>query len=125
MFDILIADDEQLARETVKYLLAQCNGIGKVYEANNGRSALQLARQYQPKIVLLDIEMPIIDGVAVAQQLPQETSIVFITAFNHFKDKMNSRKFSGYLLKPFKDQEFYQCIDAACAIQQAFSEHQI
>jgi len=62
MFDVLIADDEQLARETVKFLLAQCDGIGTVHETNNGKSTLQLVQQYHPKIVMLDIEMPNING---------------------------------------------------------------
>ncbi|MBU3004898.1 LytR/AlgR family response regulator transcription factor [Paraglaciecola arctica] len=123
MFNVLIVDDEQLARETIKYLLAQCTGVDKVYEADNGKSALQLANQYQPQIVLLDIEMPIINGITVAEQLPEETSIVFITAFNQFKDKMSARKYSDYLLKPFKDQEFYQCFEKACAIQRTLSQH--
>ncbi|MEP1447897.1 MAG: response regulator [Paraglaciecola sp.] len=121
MFDILIADDEQLARETVKYLLAQCEQVGKVYEANNGKSALQLARLYHPKIVLLDIEMPIVDGIEVAEQLPKETSIIFITAFNHFQNRTHSREYSDYLLKPFKDEEFYQCLHKACTIQHRLS----
>jgi YesN/AraC family two-component response regulator len=122
MFDVLIADDEQLARETVKFLLKKCAGIGQVHEANNGKSALQLAQQYQPKIVMLDIEMPNINGIEVAKQLPAEISIIFITAFSHFEQHMSSIKCAGYLLKPFKDEEFYECFEKAHSIQRKRSE---
>jgi YesN/AraC family two-component response regulator len=123
MFDILVADDETLARETVKLLLAQCTGVGTVYEASNGKSALQLAQQYQPKIVMLDIEMPNMNGIEVAKQLPDDISIIFITAFSHFEEHMSSVKCAGYLLKPFKDEEFYDCFEKACAEQYKLSEH--
>jgi YesN/AraC family two-component response regulator len=121
MFDILIVDDEQLARETIRYLLAQCDGIGRVFEANNGKSALQIAEQYQPQIVMLDIEMPNINGIEVAKQLPDDISIIFITAFSHFEEHMSTVKCAGYLLKPFKDAEFYQCVEKARAIQSKLS----
>jgi len=122
MFDILIVDDEQLARETIKYLLTQCDGIGRVFEANNGKSALQIAKQYQPKIVMLDIEMPNINGIEVAKRLPDDISIIFITAFSHFEEPMSTVKCTGYLLKPFKDAEFYQCFEKARAIQSKLSQ---
>jgi YesN/AraC family two-component response regulator len=122
MFDILIADDEQLARETVKFLLAQCEGIGTVHEANNGKSALQIAQQYLPKIVMLDIEMPNINGIEVAKQLPDDTSIIFITAFSHFEEHISSINCASYLLKPFKDEEFYECFEKARALQYKHSE---
>lgn len=117
MFDILIADDEQLVRETTKFLLTRCDGIGRVFEVNNGKSALQIAKQYRPQIVMLDIEMPILSGIEVATQLPDETSIIFITAFSHFEERMCNVKCDGYLLKPFKDEEFYHCFEKARAKQ--------
>jgi YesN/AraC family two-component response regulator len=125
MFDVLIADDEQLARETVKFLLAQCDEIGTVYETNNGKSALQLVQQYHPKIVMLDIEMPNINGIEVAKQLPVDVSVIFITAFSHFEEHMNSVKCAGYLLKPFKDEEFYECFEKALVIQRQLAEQTI
>lgn len=113
MLDVLIADDEQLARETLKFLLSRCDGIANVYEASDGRAALELALQYQPGIVMLDIEMPNIDGIEVANQLPDHISIIFVTAFSHLNTCTSSAKPAGYLLKPFKDEEFFRCVEEA------------
>lgn len=122
MFDVLIADDELLARETVKLLLAQCDDIGRVHETNNGKSALELVQLYQPQIVMLDIEMPNLNGIEVAKQLPDGISVIFITAFSHFEEHMSSVKCAGYLLKPFKDEEFFACLEKAQVIQRKRSE---
>jgi two-component system LytT family response regulator len=113
MVDILIADDEYLARETIKHLLNQCTGIGKIYEANNGKTALALAKQHRPKIVMLDIEMPILNGIDVARQLEPDTRIIFITAFSHVAVPKELANCVGYLLKPFKDEDFYRCFEHA------------
>jgi two-component system LytT family response regulator len=124
MFDVLIADDEQLARETVKILLGQCDDIDQVHETNNGKSALELILKHKPKIVMLDIEMPNLNGIEVAKQLPDDISVIFITAFSHFEEKMNSVKYAGYILKPFKDEEFFECLEKARIIQNNLSEQE-
>ena len=113
MLKILIADDELLARETIKYLLSQINEIATIYEASDGKSALQIFEQFKPNIVFLDIEMPKFSGLDVAKRLPKETSIIFVKAFNHFKKQISALENAEYLLKPFKDEEFFLCFKNA------------
>ncbi len=69
---VLIVDDEPLARRRLVQLLAKQPGIEIVGEAESGRQALELVELLRPDVLLLDIEMPAIDGFAVLKALPQE-----------------------------------------------------
>jgi DNA-binding NarL/FixJ family response regulator len=71
---MLIADDEILARETVKLLLSSVPEVTEVYEAENGNQARALANQHQPHIVILDIEMPSTVQTEVVFLSPKNTT---------------------------------------------------
>src|SRR5690606_22165844 len=66
---VLLADDEPLARERLRALLAELPGVELVGEAANGREAFELALQQHPDAVLLDIAMPVLDGLEAARYL--------------------------------------------------------
>ena len=71
--------------------------------ALNGRQALALAAEVQPDIAFLDIQMPGLSGLQVAQALPEHTKIVFVTAFDEFALQAFERAAVDYLLKPVQD----------------------
>lgn len=113
MLKVLIADDEYLARETVKLLLKNAPDVDEVYEAEDGNQALVLANQYQPDIVILDIEMPGISGIELAKHLPKGSIVIFATAYTeHALDAFEINAID-YILKPFDDERFFVAFDRA------------
>lgn len=107
MLKVLIADDESLARETLKLLLANISEVANVYEAENGKQAIALANQYQPDIVILDIEMPSLSGIEVCKHLPKKSIVIFATAYNEYAVEAFELNAIDYILKPFDDDRFY------------------
>src|ERR1700739_2158316 len=67
----LIIDDEQLARDELKYLLDQVGGVEVVAQGTNGIEAVDLIEQHRPDLVFLDVQMPGLDGFAVIQKLKE------------------------------------------------------
>ena len=65
----LIIDDEQLARDELKYLLDQVGGVDVVAQGTNGIEAVDLIEEHRPDLVFLDVQMPGLDGFAVIQRL--------------------------------------------------------
>lgn len=102
---ILIADDETPARNRLRELLMDICAINIVAEARNGLDALNLANDYQPDIVLLDIRMPRMDGIEAAQHLQKmdcPPAIIFTTAFDSYAMQAFDMQAVDYLLKPIR-----------------------
>ncbi|PCC73872.1 two component transcriptional regulator, LytTR family [Nannocystis exedens] len=102
---VIIADDEPLARSRLRALLADHADIEVAAEAEDADAALQAIRGERPDLVLLDIEMPGIDGVALARRLHLTPAplIVFVTAYaDHAVDAFETGAID-YLLKPFDE----------------------
>lgn len=105
---LLLVDDEAPARRRLKELLDDIRervGLVVVAEAANGREALDLAAQYEPDVVLLDIRMPEIEGIEVArhlQKLRRPPAIVFTTAYDAYAIKAFEVHAIDYLLKPIR-----------------------
>jgi two-component system response regulator AlgR len=101
----LIVDDEPLARERMVALLAECAGIEIVGEAGNGRDALEAIGRLAPDVVLLDIRMPVMDGIEVARHLAalaDAPAVIFCTAYgDHAVDAFEANALD-YLLKPVR-----------------------
>lgn len=113
---VLIVDDEALARERLRTLLAQFPGCELVGEAQEGRAALSLIEETEPDVVLLDIRMPGMDGLQVARSLGQTKlppAIIFTTAFSEHALSAFDTSACGYLLKPIRKDKL------AAALQQA------
>lgn len=111
---LLVEDDLDLAQTVVQYLeLEKIN----CDHASNGVSGLQLIRQYHYDAVLLDLNLPKLDGISVCQQLRKDgndTPILMLTARDQLDDKLNGFKAGtdDYLVKPFELQELVVRIQA-------------
>ncbi|WP_039991339.1 response regulator transcription factor [Fusobacterium gonidiaformans] len=116
MVRLLIADDEPLIRRGIKKLVNLSEiGIEEVYEADNGEETLQLYEQYHPEIVLLDINMPRVDGLTVAKEiksLSPKTKIAMLTGYNYFDYAQKAIRVGveDYILKPVSKKEITEII---------------
>lgn len=116
MMKILIADDEKYDRETVKHIIKD-NFLDEleIYEAKNGREAIELSESIRPDIVVMDIKMPGIDGIQALKEicltLPNLYSII-LTAYDYFDFALEAVKINAkeYILKPFTKEEIIEKI---------------
>ena len=100
---ILVVDDEPLARQRLVRLLGELEDCQVVAEADNGQQAMDLWQQHQAELVLMDIRMPGMDGLAAAEALAQEAAppaIIFCTAYNDYAIDAFEAEAVDYLLKP-------------------------
>lgn len=113
---ILLVDDEALARERLRRLLGKLRPDATVLEAASGDDALAVLAQQEPSLVLLDIRMPGMDGLAVAAQLdrlPQPPAIIFCTAYDEYALEALQHQAVSYLLKPVREAELARALAAA------------
>ena len=115
LIDILLVDDHALIREGLRQLLTLEPDMRIVGEAVNGFDALAKVQQLRPAIVLLDIRMPLIDGLAVTRQLAHEfpaISVIMLTMFRTQQQMLQAMKNGarGYLLKSASSQEVASAI---------------
>lgn len=119
--DILICDDEPLAVERLARLITQL-GHQVIAKASNGLDALAMVREYQPDVVLLDIQMPEMDGLTCASHLRNfepTPAIIFCTAYDDHALAAFKSNAEGYLLKPIMQQELQQVLDHVTKLTQA------
>lgn len=118
---VIICDDERLARERLVRLLEDIGGYELVGLAEHGEQALRLVREYQPDIVLMDMRMPVMDGLTCARQLSQLVSppaIIFCTAFDEHALEAFSVQAAGYVLKPVSRESLREALARACRVNQ-------
>lgn len=113
MIKVLIADDEHLARETIKYLLNNQSEAVEFTEAENGTQVIELCQQQRFDIIFLDIQMPGKTGIEVADKVAADSVIIFATAYDQYAIEAFDLSAVDYLLKPFDDDRFYQAFDKA------------
>ena len=115
MIKILIADDQELIRDSLKIILDMNSDIKVVGVAENGRKVLDLIRKNLPDIILMDIRMPELDGVqctkAVKEKFP-DVKIIILTTFDDDEYVFYALKYgaSGYLLKGCSVQELTSAV---------------
>ena len=117
---ILIADDEAPARNSMRYLLADIENVAVVAEAKNGKEAIDLAVKTKPDLMLLDIRMPLMDGIEAAQHAQKLTPaphIIFTTAFDAYAIKAFDLSAIDYLLKPIRLERLQAAINKAQALK--------
>lgn len=117
--NILIADDEAPARSRLRELLADISNTNIVGDAKNGKEALNLASEVLPDIVLLDIRMPEMDGIEVAQhlqKLSKPPAIIFTTAFDSYAMQAFDMSAVDYLLKPIRLERLQTALQKARAL---------
>lgn len=120
MLTILIADDEAPARNRLRDLLSNTAEVRIVAEAKNGKEAIDLAVQTKPDLMLLDIRMPLMDGIEAAQhaqKLEPKPHIIFTTAFDAYAMKAFDLNAIDYLLKPIRLERLQTAINKAHALQ--------
>ncbi len=102
---VLIVDDEPLAREGIKLML---NGDSVVLEARNGREAVAKIREEKPDLVLLDVQMPRMDGFRVVETVGADKmpAVIFITAHDQYAVRAFEISAVDYLLKPVTEERF-------------------
>lgn len=110
MIDVLIADDERIARETIKLLLKDQPDIGNIYLAADGEQAIALAKEHNPQLIFLDIQMPGKTGIEAVGELAEEAVVIFATAYDQYAIAAFELNAVDYLLKPFDDDRFYQSL---------------
>ena len=118
--NILIADDEAPARNRLRDLLSEIADVAVVAEAKNGKEAIDLALQTKPELMLLDIRMPVMDGIEAAQhaqKLEPKPHIIFTTAFDAYAIKAFDLNAIDYLLKPIRLERLQAAINKAHALK--------
>lgn len=113
---VLIADDETLARERLRRLIQALPGYQVCGEADSGESALAQAAQVQPDIVLMDIRMPGLDGMAAAARfnaLPMPPALIFCSAYDSYAMQAIQQQAAAYLVKPVRREALEEALAAA------------
>lgn len=111
----LVVDDEPLARERVRNLLAKEADIRIVGECANGREAVEAIERDRPDLVFLDVQMPELDGFAVLESVAPEVlpCVIFVTAYDEYAVKAFEVHALDYVLKPFDKERFREALDRA------------
>jgi two-component system, LytTR family, response regulator LytT len=115
----VIVDDEQLARDELRYLLDAAGGVQVIAQGQNGIEAVDLIRTHHPDIVFLDVQMPGLDGFAVIKKLLEKDrqyslpQIIFATAFDQYAVRAFDVNAIDYLLKPFDRGRVHQALERA------------
>ena len=111
--NVLIADDEAPARRKLARFLSEHEDVAIVAEASNGIDAVDLIAITKPDVVFLDIHMPDLDGLGVAETLVRSETpptIVFVTAFDQYAVKAFELSALDYLLKPYDRDRFERAL---------------
>jgi two-component system LytT family response regulator len=112
---VLIADDEPLARRTLREHLRDLGLVGQVHEACDGKSAVAVANSQRPELVFLDIVMPGATGIEVLEQLDYEPKVIFTTAYDDYAVTAFELGALDYLLKPFGRERLERVVRRAQA----------
>lgn len=108
----LIVDDEALARQRLRQLIADEVGFEVIGEASNGIEAVTLIESLRPDLIFLDIQMPLLDGFGVIEAIGAEhmPATLFVTAFDAHAVKAFEVHAIDYLLKPFDRERFKRAL---------------
>jgi two-component system LytT family response regulator len=109
----LIVDDETPARERLKRYLATLEGVDVIGEAQDGVQAVEMIEAQSPELVLLDIQMPGLDGFGVVEALEDPPAIIFVTAYDQYAIRAFEVHALDYLLKPFSRERLAKAIRRA------------
>jgi len=113
MFQAIIVDDERYAREELLFLLKRYTDIEVIAEIDRAEDAIVAVLKQLPDVVFLDIEMPIKNGLEIAQsfqQLKKRPHVIFTTAYPEFAAEAFRVQALDYLLKPFKQEQLDEAI---------------
>ena len=113
---VVVAEDEALIRMDIAEMLRDA-GYNVVAEAENGQRAVELAREFTPDLVLMDVKMPVMDGITAAEQIAEEriAPVVLLTAFSQRELVERAREAGAmaYVVKPFTVDDVVPAIEIA------------
>jgi two-component system, LytTR family, response regulator len=110
----IVVDDEQLARDELRFLLEQLGGVEIVAQAGNGVEALRVIEEYQPDLVMLDVQMPGLTGFEVARRVVEaglDSQLVFVTAYDQYAIDAFDVNAVDYLLKPVEPERLATAVE--------------
>jgi response regulator NasT len=115
---VLLAEDETIIRLDLCKLLERA-GYDVVAEARDGEEAVELARQYEPDLAIMDVKMPKLDGIEAARQIIEERPIPIVMLTAYGRKELVTRAVDvgvyGYLVKPFQERDLIAAIATAQA----------
>lgn len=113
---VVIAEDEALIRLDLKEMLEE-EGYTVVGEAGDGQRAVELAREHRPDLVILDVKMPVLDGISAAEHIAEESiaPVLMLTAFSQRElvERARDAGAMAYLVKPFSKSDVVPAIEMA------------
>jgi two-component system LytT family response regulator len=123
----IIADDEGLARTKLRLLLSSETGISVVAECGDGKQAVDAVLVHKPDLLLLDIQMPDLDGFEVLKQIPAEQMplVIFTTAYDQYAIRAFEAHALDYLLKPFNQERLHNALERVKAELLKSHEHSL
>jgi two-component system LytT family response regulator len=110
---VLLVDDEEPARVLLREVLGAIPGVSIVGEAANGFEAVRAASEETPDVAFLDIEMPKLSGFEVAELLPPEVAVVFVTAYDKYALRAFEVHAVDYVLKPYREDRLREALERA------------
>ena len=115
---VIIADDESVIRMDLREMLTNL-GYLVIGEVGDGRSAVNLARELKPDVVIMDIKMPDMDGIDAAKVLTEEriSPVLLLTAYSQQEliERAKDAGVVGYIVKPFRESDLAPAIEVAVA----------
>ncbi len=110
---VVIVDDEALARSLIREYLAECDDIEVAAECANGFEAVKAVTELKPDLLLLDIQMPRLDGFEVLELVGREVSVIFVTAYDKYALRAFEVHAVDYLLKPISPERLREALNRA------------
>jgi two-component system LytT family response regulator len=108
---VAIVDDEEPARAILREYLQQEAGVEIVAECSNGFEAVRAVANLKPDVLLLDVQMPKLDGFEVLELIERDVAVVFVTAYDQYALKAFDVHAVDYLLKPFNPERLTQALE--------------
>jgi two-component system, LytTR family, response regulator len=108
---VVIVDDEPPARAVVREYIGRLPGVTIVAECSNGFEAVKAVSEQSPDLLLLDVQMPKLNGFEVLELLGRSVPIVFVTAYDQYALRAFEVHAVDYLLKPFSEERFAEAIE--------------
>lgn len=111
----LIIDDEKPSRQAIRNLLAKDRDVLVVGEAMDGATAVEMMRNLRPKLVFLDVEMPMLNGMEALARVPEaeRPDVIFVTAYENYARGAFDLYAVDYVMKPFSDSRFATALERA------------
>jgi two-component system, LytTR family, response regulator len=111
----LIVDDEKPSRQAIRHLLSKDSDVLVVGEAMDGEAAVDMIQNLRPKLVFLDVEMPMLSGMEVLGRVPESErpAVIFVTAYENYARGAFDLYAVDYVMKPFSDTRFATALERA------------